>query len=183
MATHEEAAQPLWRGVRGELPRSFWAAGETAVIAAVDMAFMSTSRHERTPIEYMGGGANVLWELRPQTESDSAYHRGADISMLSQFEGEREVLFPPCTMLEVKRAPGSAAEAPRTESAPTCVLAVFCVLCFVCFGALGRSLCFVFCVLAFARGTLLSRKRYALCFRFEGAPQAPILGGKMDSTY
>ena len=69
------------------------------------------------------------------------------------------------------------------SSAPTCVLAVFCVLCFVCFGALGRSLCFVFCVLAFARGTLLSRKRYALCFRFEGAPQAPILGGKMDSTY
>ena len=44
---------------------------------------------------------------------------------------------------------------------------MFCVLCFVCFGALGRSLCFVFCVLAFARGTLLSRKRYALCFRFE----------------
>ena len=117
VATHEEAAQPLWRGVRGELPRSFWAADETGVIAAVDMAFMSTSRHERTPIEYMGGGANVLWELRPQTESDSAYHRGADISMLSQFEGEREVLFPPCTMLEVKRAPGSAAEAPRTETA------------------------------------------------------------------
>ena len=59
----------------------------------------------------------MLWELRPQTESDSAYHRGADISMLSQFEGEREVLFPPCTMLEVKRAPGSAAGAPRTETA------------------------------------------------------------------
>ena len=37
----------------------------------------------------------------------------------------------------------------------------------------------MFCVLAFARGTLLSRKRYALCFRFEGAPQAPIFGGKM----
>lgn len=103
MATHEEAAHLLWRGVRGELPRSFWAADETAVIAAVDMAFMSTSRHERTPIEYMGGGANVLWELRPQTESDSAYHRGADISMLSQFAAEAEVLFPPCTMLVIDR--------------------------------------------------------------------------------
>ena len=57
----------------------------------------------------------------------------------------------------------------RNVSTRTCVFAVFCVLCFVCFGPLGRSLCFVFCVLAFARGTLLSRKRYALCFRFEGA--------------
>ena len=45
----------------------------------------------RTPIHYMGPGDNVLWELRTRPESDSAFHRGADISMLSQFAGEDEV--------------------------------------------------------------------------------------------
>ena len=59
------------------------------------MAFMSTSRNRITPIEYMGSGKNVLWELRPEKQSDAAYHRGADIKMLSQFAMEDEVLFPP----------------------------------------------------------------------------------------
>ena len=61
-----------------------------------------------------------------------------------------------------QRASRPLRAAPMIGPYCTCVLAVFCVLCFVCFGDLGRSLCFVFCVLTFARGTLLSRKRYAL---------------------
>ena len=50
----------------------------------------------------MGGDDNVLWELQPREESDTAYHCGADISMLSQFGGEEEVLFPPCCLLVVQ---------------------------------------------------------------------------------
>ena len=65
------------------------------------MAFMSTSLLRSTPIAYLGDGNNVLWELEPQLQSDVAFHRGADISMLSQFAAEDEVLFPPCTMLVV----------------------------------------------------------------------------------
>lgn len=34
--------------------------------------------------------------------SDSGFHRGADIDMLSQFAGEAECLYPPCTMLAVR---------------------------------------------------------------------------------
>ena len=34
-------------------------------------------------------------------ESTTGYHYGANISMLSQFAAEREILFPPCTMLQV----------------------------------------------------------------------------------
>lgn len=50
----------------------------------------------------MGGESNnVLWELHPSGESDGAYHRGASVELLSQFKGEEEVLFPPCTMLVV----------------------------------------------------------------------------------
>jgi len=101
VATEEEAKKPLLRGVRGELPRTFWVPDANNMICAVDMAFMSTSQRRETPISYLGEGNNVLWELRPAVQSDVAFHRGADISMLSQFKEEEEVLFPPCTMLEV----------------------------------------------------------------------------------
>lgn len=104
VSTAEEASQPLWRGVRGELPPSFWVPDKAGMVAAVDMAFMSTSRNRQTPIDYMStSGENVLWALRAQPESDSGYHSGADIGMLSQFAAEAEVLFPPCTMLTVLR--------------------------------------------------------------------------------
>ena len=44
-----------------------------------------------------GLSSNVLWEVQPSPESDAAFHYGADISLLSQFAEEAEVLFPPCT--------------------------------------------------------------------------------------
>ena len=61
------------------------------------MAFMSTSRIRQTPIDYMSseGADNVLWVLKQSSETDDGYHSGADISMLSQFEAEKEILFPP----------------------------------------------------------------------------------------
>eukprot|EP00322_Chrysochromulina_rotalis_P013764 CAMPEP_0115837498 /NCGR_PEP_ID=MMETSP0287-20121206/5250_1 /TAXON_ID=412157 /ORGANISM="Chrysochromulina rotalis, Strain UIO044" /LENGTH=718 /DNA_ID=CAMNT_0003291007 /DNA_START=17 /DNA_END=2173 /DNA_ORIENTATION=+ len=100
VATPEESAAPLYRGVRGQLSDDFWRADPQGIVAATELGFMSTSRNRRTPIHYMAEGTpNVLWALRPKPQSDGAYHHGADISMLSQFAGEDEVLFPPCTML------------------------------------------------------------------------------------
>ena len=57
------------------------------------------------PKHYMDkhGSPNVLWELAPIAADDTGFHRGADVAMLSQFPKEKEVLFPPCTMLEVRR--------------------------------------------------------------------------------
>lgn len=75
VATPDECRQPLWRGVRGELPRSFWSPDENGKVVAVDMGFMSTSRNRETPIDYMAEGdgmKNVLWCLKPQPESDAA---------------------------------------------------------------------------------------------------------------
>jgi hypothetical protein len=60
------------------------------MICAVDAGFMSTSKNRETPIHYMGGATNVLWELFPSGESDMAFHRGASVEMLSQFAGEEE---------------------------------------------------------------------------------------------
>jgi hypothetical protein len=45
--------------------------------------------------------ANALLEFNPRAESDSAYHFGANISMLSQYEHECRVLSPLCMVLEV----------------------------------------------------------------------------------
>ena len=131
MATPEEAATPLWRGVRGTLPESFWVPDEQDILCAVDMAFMSTSRARHAPIAYMSNDAeNVMWALRPQVESDTAYHYGADIAFLSQFGEEREVLFPPCTMLQVLRhkkqsaAKGGSASATLKRCASSAALSL-----------------------------------------------------------
>ena len=86
VASAEELAAPLYRGVRGELPRRFWVADLQGLVCATDTAFMSTSRNYHTPVDYMASsGTNVLWVLQPQPETDTAFHRGADIGMLSQF--------------------------------------------------------------------------------------------------
>ena len=76
------------------------------MICATDCAFMSTSRIRTVPIEFMSGNENVLWELAPKAESDAGFHYGADISLLSQFSEEEEVLFPPCTMMVLLPGPG-----------------------------------------------------------------------------
>ena len=108
-----QGVRRLYRGVRGELPPAFWDKDGLGMISAVDNGFMSTSKKERTPISYMQGEFNVLWELDASDPSDDAYHCGADISMLSQFQHEDEVLFPPNTMLIVRPAPLSSIAGPK----------------------------------------------------------------------
>ena len=46
-------------------------------------------------------GENVLWALRPTLHSDSGFHHGAPVALVSQFAEEEEILYPPCTMLVV----------------------------------------------------------------------------------
>jgi len=111
VATPEESEGRLWRAVRGELPAAFWLPNEHGMVCAVDLAFMSTSRNRQTPLDYMGDGQNVLWEVHTTRESDTGFHCGANIALLSQFAAESEVLFPPSTMLMLLphgHAPGQA---------------------------------------------------------------------------
>jgi len=102
VAAPEDTNRTLWRGVRGVLPPTFFEEDARHMVCAVDMAFMSASKNKHTPLHYMHEGhRNVLWELQVRPESDSAFHCGADISLLSQYGEEEEVLFPPCTMMQV----------------------------------------------------------------------------------
>ena len=56
----------------------------------------------------------VLWEIRCSEETSDGFHCGADVSLLSQFPTEKEMLFPPLTMLQVQRQPGRK----RTQFVP-----------------------------------------------------------------
>ena len=65
---------------------------------------MSTTSQENVAFRYLDNRSqNVLWVLHPEGPSVEAFHFGADVSLLSQFNHESEILFPPCTMLSVER--------------------------------------------------------------------------------
>ena len=55
---------------------------------------------------------NVLWEIRCGQETAEGFHSGADVSLLSQYPSEQEMLFPPLTMLKVIKV---------EEQQPVCV--------------------------------------------------------------
>ena len=114
VSTPQECSRKLYRGLRGALPASFWLPDARGLVCACDVAFMSTSLGEHTPVHYMREAApNLLWEVCAAPEDESGYHTGAEIAFLSQFEGEQEVLFPPFTMLRVQRR---SPERPRSDS-------------------------------------------------------------------
>ena len=111
-STQEERTRTLWRGITGELPHTFWQADQAGLLCVTDLGLMSTSTARTTPVHYMSAtSANVLWEVRAGAEDDSGFHCGADVSLLSQFAGEEEVLFPPLTMLRVMPRSSSSADA------------------------------------------------------------------------
>ena len=98
----------LFRGVRGELPAAFWLTDPFGEITATDFAFMSTSEDELVTHRFLTlKSHNVIWEIRCAEEDDVGFHAAADISAISQYPEEREVLFPPLTMLQVLRDPNT----------------------------------------------------------------------------
>ena len=104
--TPEENERKLYRGLEGALPGRLWLPDDLGIVCVTDTAFMSTSLEEATSIFYLTKphagrtrGVGLLWELQAGSEDDTAFHCGADVSLLSQFGVEKEVLFPPLTML------------------------------------------------------------------------------------
>jgi hypothetical protein len=54
------------------------------------------------------GTDNILFEIECRPESFEGIHNGADISLLSQYPQEKEILFPPLTVLTVTGMSGVA---------------------------------------------------------------------------
>jgi len=96
-------ATTVYRGVTGLLPNEFWEENEHGVLGGVERAFMSTSTQRDVALGYMNQSnktAKILFEIRM-----GMIDRGADVSCLSQFPAEREILFAPLTGLEVSAVP------------------------------------------------------------------------------
>jgi hypothetical protein len=125
--------QPLYRAVRGKLRDGADSMLDRAngLHVAVESGFMSTTYEKEVCQQYMDkSGPNLLWELTAVEESDEAFHLGADVSLLSQFPKEREITFPPYTMLVVEPVsdddprPRMALESGEEEAGkPGCVVA------------------------------------------------------------
>jgi hypothetical protein len=106
-----------FRGVKGFLADKFGAER-----MGMDFAFLSTSVTQGIAKEFAGSAAKtVLFEVEYSPTCP-----GADISMLSLFPGEKEVLFAPCTGLDLKDssvdATGPDAGQARVVVSPTAAM-------------------------------------------------------------
>lgn len=71
--------------------------GGCAEMGVVEFGFMSTTTDRAVALNYASnGGPSAVFEIQM-----GLVDRGADISWLSQYPGEKEVLFAPLTSLEV----------------------------------------------------------------------------------
>jgi hypothetical protein len=94
------SAVTVYRGVaKMGLPDSFWTANEFGVCGGIEGAFMSTTISRDVAMHYASSndGPGVVFEMQQGMVS-----RGADISFLSQYPHEKEILFGPLTGLEVR---------------------------------------------------------------------------------
>jgi len=93
-------ATKVYRGIAGmALPAEFWTPNEVGVRGGVENAFMSTTLERDVALGYaQGDGIRMGIVLEAQQGMVS---RGADITWLSQYAHEREILFGPLTGIEV----------------------------------------------------------------------------------
>ena len=92
-------AATVYRGVSGLLPTEFWHPNRWGVCGGVENGFMSTTLDRRVAMAYAGsGGASAVYEIRM-----GMVDRGADLSWLSQYPHEKEILFAPLTGIEVQQ--------------------------------------------------------------------------------
>ena len=91
------SACKVWRGFTdARLPDTFWSRNEQGVRGGVEYGFSSTTTEREQAIAYADGNASTLFEMQM-----GLVDRGAELSWLSQYPHEREILFPPLTGIEM----------------------------------------------------------------------------------
>ena len=94
-------AGKVWRGIKdAKLPKSFWVANSMGVRGGIEYGFSSTTTDKAQALHYAGASsatehASTVFEMQM-----GMVDRGADLTWLSQYPHEREVLLPPLTGLE-----------------------------------------------------------------------------------
>ena len=83
-------AGAVYRGVSGGvLPDNFWTPNEENVVGGVEYAFMSTTRRRAVALQYAQRSSPIAIVFEIQM---GMVDRGADISWLSQYPHEQEIL-------------------------------------------------------------------------------------------
>ena len=87
----------VYRGIaQGGLPARFWSPNSDGVCGGVEPGFMSTTTDAAVAFQYAAGGSGgIVFEMRM-----GMVDRGADLSWLSQYPHEKEILFAPLTGIE-----------------------------------------------------------------------------------
>ena len=88
----------VFRGVSGYLPDAFWSPNDSGSVGGVEVAFVSTSMDQQTAQASTGSEYAIVLEI-----DMGMLGRGADISWLSMYPDEQEVVFPPLSAFEVVR--------------------------------------------------------------------------------
>ena len=93
-------ANKVYRGISGmALPDEFWKPNEFDVRGGIESAFMSTTLEREVAMGYAAGDGSQMGIVLEMQQG--MVNRGADISWLSQYPHEREILFGPLTGIEV----------------------------------------------------------------------------------
>jgi hypothetical protein len=92
-------ATKVYRGVGGmTLPPAFWQKNEFGVMGGCENAFMSTTTNRSVATGYASGyGMGLVFEIK-----QGMIDRGADISWLSFYPHEKEILFGPLTVRDAR---------------------------------------------------------------------------------
>ena len=95
-------ADKVFRGISGMgLPTKFWIANKFKVRGGVENGFMSTTLQREVAMSYAASGGDkmgIVFEVQM-----GMVNRGANLSWLSQYPHEQEILFGPLTGIEVLR--------------------------------------------------------------------------------
>ena len=89
-------AVKVWRGFKGAtLPKEFFQPNSSGVRGGIEYGFSSTTTDRAQAVSYAQGSASTIFEMQM-----GMVDRGADLSWLSQYPHEKEVLLPPLTGIE-----------------------------------------------------------------------------------
>ena len=92
-------AGKVWRGIKdAALPKEFWVPNDMGVRGGIEYGFSSTTTDKEQALLYAGGeqsDASTIFEMQM-----GMVDRGANLTWLSQYPHEQEVLLPPLTGIE-----------------------------------------------------------------------------------
>ena len=95
-------AKIVYRGIsNGRLPREFIEEDRDKVMGGVEIAFMSTTMDRKVAEQYSGANVDDEKMAIIIQMQQGMVDRGADLTDISQYPAECEILFPPLTALQV----------------------------------------------------------------------------------